>query len=76
MTNTWTRPAESPFNERYFIWTHAYAWTNNTDTGYAEWFVELWFATPEADHWMLNHPVEHVRYLAERAALDSAGPDC
>ena len=74
MTNT--RTDASPFNERYFIWTHAYAWTNNTDEGYAEWFVELYFDTPASLRVYLRHDVEYPGYLAQRAALDSAGPDC
>ena len=75
MTNI-DRAESSPFDERYFIWNHAYAWTNNTDEGYASWFVELWFETCPDDRVYLTHPVEHQNFLAERAALDSAGDAC
>lgn len=65
MTDTRTEP--NPYNERYFIWTHAHAWTNFADEDYAAWFVELYFDTPEGDRWLLRHDVEYPRFLAERS---------
>lgn len=51
-------------------WDHAHGYVLQFEHepalahSYANWFVELWEATPEDEHIDLDHRREYVRFLA------------